>query len=472
MNKRTENRVNKRTAAPVRAALKRAAAILLLLAALPAGCAPSATREPAQADDPADGTALLMEEPVYLPVAPQHRADTMASNGQFGYFIRQISESFQPQPPDGQPGAAVFSMAYRADFAAGTIRPLCGEAGCGHGTPDCPAWVELRPAMGIAAAQDCLFWVSPNYRPAYDEGQGESLRRHETQFACIEQTDPLGGGRRRVCTLAENQCLYPEGGGLWYDGERLGFLIYDAQRCAQAFVVLDLASGEQAASVPLPCENEKQSWSLCGSLDGAPLLARTERTALENGRPGSYTVTDFALFTLSWTDGALGQAYRGANIWQAVPLAQGIAALLRDNETVDLIDCAAGETVCTVRLPEGCSSFSGMEALPDGRLGILCRSGAGQWQAFAVDPLRGALVPRRLVYRTAYNEERVVPILAQTQAEYLVMTDCVGLAGEQRAPWRYADIVTGDGYRFVYALIDKEAYWAGTPDYRALTLTA
>ena len=87
-----------------------------------------------------------------------------------------------------------------------------------------------------------------------------------------------------------------------------------------------------------------------------------------------------------------------------------------------------------------------------------------------VDLATGTVTASALLYSSYIGEQKPVDIVADAGSDYLVLMDCRQYLHEEKTPMHYYD--TGWDYRFVYALIDKDDYWSGAPNYREISLVA
>lgn len=431
-------------------------AVLLTLMLFLSGCAKTAPPEQA-APEIDEGQILEYGE---FEALCENSSGALSSNEKGAYLVKYINDLSQPDVIDGPPYEGPFYfMAFYIDYARGVMRPLCTLAGCEHDSPSCPAWkdtVQGRPT--VLAAEDCLFWIYHRYNEIYEDGEKVS-----EQPARIEMSRLDGRGLRTLYSAKEGEYLLDNEPTLLFDGRLLCFEAAGEWKANRELVIIDTKSGEELKRHKLP-----QDFQLSGVFENRPLISQNIYKPLDNGGQSLSSL----LYTLDPQSGEISfltDPYRYFD-----PGTELGGEVFRQGAGGDLvaIDLDSGSSRVIGRPPSEVESFY-VHIVADSHAVLNCYANGKYNVAYFADLESGEIYLSKMRYYSTYDAGTVrVDIEARTGDRYLVIMDNAYCGEEEPAPMRYWDCASGyTGYRYIYALIDKEDYWSNNPDYEVIELS-
>lgn len=351
------------------------------------------------------------------------------------------------------------------DYASKTEVPLCNQPQCDHNNERCAAMLFADGFIqtSIFGMDDSLFLLSSKQQKSQAGTDGGAFVQMQNTMA-LYQMNADGTGRTEVLEIGE---AYQLGGSLAAGN---GFLFISAVKIVADAVVaqpvvlkIDPARGSveelQFGGVMCGVYNETIVISKTGYGD---LRGMSDAEAMAAIRNSKNTIVTY--------NPATGETKEHA----AIPANDIIHSFIDGNrliytpgsDALYFVDLETGETgTLTEKLPGRFSTFS----QADGKLGCSFDDGAAlnaqTSHCLAVSCKDGSSTPFTLYTRQSVSRHPV-DILADAGDRYLVRSDVV--EKEEYVSWAGSNQITivSEGY----ALIDKQAYWAGRADYEPIAM--
>ena len=438
-------------------------ATLVLTACVPAAPAP-----------PAEETPNMDDSDEQLPLTMLHidGITEISSNDKAAYFLRSVPDkfctAFLPEGWSASYWPYTYIMAFRTDFATATTRPLCVMQGCEHASPDCMAWFQVTGMhLQIYAGEDKLFWVHWIFEESYTSGTEPDIYYHERDYAYIDISNTDGADKKRLYTAAAHDII-DINMGFFYDGVHLTFttakMSANTPWGESSLITVHTDSGEVMGKYPL------DSTTVLGIHDNEPLFLRTTPDPFRSQPDtGEYETLLFTIHPQSGEQTDRMRLNNDSSHWFEGRW-NGAVFVGLDQSTRDFIefDIDTAERRVIGSLPEEMDAESIQTwSLFNTRL-LLFYNGPNHPYYF--DTETGVLTEYTLLRRTFSGEFWSVLILGESDMEFFVVV------GTQQytidSPIQYYEAVNSVGNRNVYAMISKENYWNGIPDYREVVIMA
>lgn len=405
---------------------RRAAALAAALALALCACAPGQTSAPGSspaAAEPAAGELQLL--------SPE--------NEQGRYAIGYAGSG--PQP---------YSLLCWVDYAAAAAAVLCSQPNCTHDSDACPAWYSCGNALRVYPIGGRLAVL-----------QGGAAAGSDGLVPGLDVMNADGSGRQTAFTFPAS---------CWVSTLPHYHMARDDENLY--FVITDTSSGERQATLCAAHIPTGQVFALCGlPEDETHLVGGTDGVLVLEYTPGINQSTDAAPADTQVVK--LDLAARRLTPLVSYPFGSALTACDREifyllsGSTVRSINLVDGSTAVEmpVALPEGCSGVQRLAGVFGGQLVVYTwtdgsMNAAGELRFFAIDPTTGARTDLPYTYTDAGGQQQPCLPVAETETGFLCQA---GEAGAPEGAGRYAGVQ--------YALVPKEAFWAGTADMAPMPLS-
>ena len=452
------------------ALLPAASLALALLAGCAAGPSGADTSAPA-ASAPAESAAPVTPAPAGS-AAPGGSAAPAAAQDAWPVPASDIPyvpiENFAPAGvvramPDSQYGAASDAGYYDVcrqedgsalltfvDHATKQQVVLCSQPNCTHDSDACPAWYSCGNALRVYPIGGRLAVL-----------QGGAAAGSDGLVPGLDVMNADGSGRQTAFTFPAS---------CWVSTLPHYHMARDDENLY--FVITDTSSGERQATLCAAHIPTGQVFALCGlPEDESHLVGGTDGVLVLEYTPGINQSTDAAPADTQVVK--LDLAARRLTPLVSYPFSSALTACDREifyllsGSTVRSINLVDGSTAAEmpVALPEGCSGVQRLAGVFGGQLVAYTwtdgsMNAAGELRFFAIDPTTGARTDLPYTYTDAGGQQQPCLPVAETETGFLCQA---GEAGAPEGAGRYAGVQ--------YALVPKEAFWAGTADMAPMPLS-